>query len=922
VLTRAGLHNRLTWMAAHYGIDETDVLVQKTPAGFDVSVWEFFLPFMVGAELVVARPDGHRDPRYLVELIQRTGVTTVHFVPSMLRAFLAEEGVGGCTSLRRVLCSGEELPTELAARCIELLGGGVGGGTGVGGGAGTELHNLYGPTEASIDVTATRYRGQPGPGVPIGRAIDGVLARVLDGALRPVPPGVPGELYLGGVQLARGYLNRPELTADRFVADLYGAAGERLYRTGDLVRALPDGTLVFLGRSDDQVKVRGVRVEPGETAAVLAAQAGVASAVVVARDDGPSGTWLVGYVVPGPGAALDPERLREAVAAALPDQFVPGFVMLLDELPLTTSGKVDRGALPAPVRTSEPGSRAPSGPVETRLCELFAEVLGLDAVAVDGNFFALGGDSISALRLASLARPAGLRFSPKQVFEAKTPAALALVAEPLVAEHAAAGLTTAGRASALAARDGSGEVPLTPIMRRLLDRAGSYRGFSQSVVLRTPAGLTEPQLRAGMRALLAGHDMLRARLRRDPEGSASLWIDDNGAEPNLDRAAGPPTPDELAVATDAAVRALDPAAGGMLRAVWFDAGGGAPGRLLLVAHHLVVDGVSWRILVGDLERACQGLPLEPVATSFRGWALELARRAPELAGQLPLWRDMLAGGPPRLATRPVDPARDVLSTTRRLVVRVSADVTRTVLTTLPGTLRAQTQDVLLAALLAAAARAGEPTPLVRLEGHGREEELVGLDGRAVDLTRTVGWFTTAFPVRLDASGADVDDVFAGGRTGGTLVKRVRDTLGRLPDHGAGYGVLRYLHPPAAAALAELTEPVIGFNYLGRFDTNAAGDWSLDAGALGGGGDPDMAVAHAVDINVLVDGEGIRSSWTYLPEVVPEATVRRLAEDWVAALRGLVRYGEDPDAAAPAAEDLSLVRVSASQLDRLRQRFES
>jgi amino acid adenylation domain-containing protein/non-ribosomal peptide synthase protein (TIGR01720 family) len=896
VLTRGGLRNRLNWMAAHYGFGPDDVVAQKTPAGFDVSVWEFFLPFMVGARLVVARPDGHRDPAYLIELIRREGVTSVHFVPSMLRAFLAEPGVSECRSLRRVLCSGEELTTELARRAAELLD--------------AELHNLYGPTEATIDVTAVRYEAaHTGPGVPIGRAIDGVRLRVLDAALRPVPPGVPGELYLGGVQLARGYLGQPGLTAASFVADPYGGPGERLYRTGDIVRALPDGTCVYLGRSDHQVKIRGVRVEPGEAEAVLADRPEVAAVAVVPREDGPSGTWLVGYVVPAEGTDADPARLREAVAAALPDQFVPAAIVLLDELPLTGSGKLDRRALPAPVRDSGPASRVPDGPVETLLTELFADVLGMAGVGVDGNFFALGGDSISALRLASLARPAGLGFSPRQVFEAKTPEALALVAEPLAV----------GQVGAATGDDGTGDVPLAPIMHRMLDRGGPYRTFSQSVLLHTPADLTRERLDSAFAEVVAAHDILRGRLVLD--GEPRLYVDPDGAGPVPTRVDGVPGAGALAEAAETASAALDPEAGEMVRAVWFDAGPGARGRLLIVAHHLVVDGVSWRILIGDLAQACRGEAVAPVRTSFRTWTTGLRRRAPELAGQLPVWRSMLAGPPPRLGRRGPDPERDVLSATERLVVRVPRDVTRTVLTSLPRTLRAQTQDVLLAALLAATARAGDPSPLVRLEGHGREEELVGSADDTADLTRTVGWFTSAFPVRLDAGGTDVDDAFAGGPAAGTLVKRVRETLRGLPLRGAGYGVLRHLHPESARELAAFPEPLIGFNYLGRFDSYAEGDWSLDAGVLGGSGDPGMRVSHALDINVLVDDEGLRASFTHLPEVVPTADAQRIADSWVAALHGLVEHGKHPDAAAPSTEDLGLVTVSAGQLDRLRQRFE-
>jgi non-ribosomal peptide synthase protein (TIGR01720 family) len=439
------------------------------------------------------------------------------------------------------------------------------------------------------------------------------------------------------------------------------------------------------------------------------------------------------------------------------------------------------------------------------------------------------------------------------------------------------------------------------------------------VALRTPAGLTEAELVAGLRAVLAGHDMLRARL--GPDGRA-LHVPVAGDEPLLRQVTAPQDTDELAAALSEAAGAealqLDPEGGQMLRAVWFDAGPAERGRLLLVAHHLVVDGVSWRILVGDLARACAGQTVEPVGTSFRAWAHGLVERAPRLADQLPLWRSVLAGPPPRLTAREMDPARDRLGATRRLVVRVPAEVTRAVLTSLPRATRAATQDVLLAALLAATARAGDSAPLIRLEGHGREEALVADS----DLTRTVGWFTTAFPVRLDSSGADLEEVFGGGRAAGTLVRLVRDRLAALPDHGAGYGVLRHLHEPSAAELAALPEPVIGFNYLGRFDAGPAGDWSLDAGALGSGGDPDMPVAHAVDVNVLVDADGLRSSWTYLPEVISEAAVQRLADDWVAALHALVRYSEAPDASAPTAEDLNLVRLSTSQLDRLRKRLES
>ncbi|GAA3291451.1 hypothetical protein GCM10020295_08340 [Streptomyces cinereospinus] len=303
VVPHRGIANRLLWMQHAYRLTAEDRVLQKTPAGFDVSVWEFFWPLITGAALVVARPDGHRDPAYLARLIREQDVTTAHFVPSMLQVFLEEPGAARCTGLRRVLCSGEALPLPLAHRFHRTLP--------------ARLHNLYGPTEASVDVTAVEVLPDAGR-VVIGRPVWNTRAHVLDAALRPVPPGVAGELYLAGVQLARGYLDRPALTAERFLADPYGGPGTRMYRTGDLAAWRPDGTLEFLGRTDHQVKIRGVRVEPGEIEAVLARHPAVARTVVVARDD-----RLVAYVVPAPGQVPDPAALRRHTGAALPEHMVP-----------------------------------------------------------------------------------------------------------------------------------------------------------------------------------------------------------------------------------------------------------------------------------------------------------------------------------------------------------------------------------------------------------------------------------------------------------------------------------------------------------------------------------------------------------------------------------------------------------------------
>ncbi|MEY9850275.1 amino acid adenylation domain-containing protein, partial [Streptacidiphilus sp. BW17] len=381
-VSHAGIVNRLAWMQELPGvaIGVGDRVLQKTPFGFDVSVWEFFWPLVQGAALVLARPGGHREPGYLVELIQGENITVTHFVPSMLETFLREPAAGDCTGLRAVFCSGEALPAPLRDRFLELLGG-------------VPLFNLYGPTEAAVDVTAARCAVSDGAVVPIGGPVANTQVYVLDDRMSPVPVGVEGELYLAGVQLARGYVGRAGLTAERFVASPLGVPGGRLYRTGDLVRWNAGGELVFAGRADEQVKIRGFRIEPGEVQAVLAAHPGLEQVMVTIREDLPGDLRLVAYAVPA-GVDVDADELVSSVRGfageRLPSYMVPSAVVLLEELPLTVNGKLDRVALPAPEYVAGAG-RGPVTVQEELLCQAFAEVLGLDRVGVDDDFFALGG---------------------------------------------------------------------------------------------------------------------------------------------------------------------------------------------------------------------------------------------------------------------------------------------------------------------------------------------------------------------------------------------------------------------------------------------------------------------------------------------------------------------------------------------------
>ncbi|MDN0201310.1 amino acid adenylation domain-containing protein, partial [Streptomyces sp. S.PNR 29] len=407
-----GIVNRLAWMQHEYRIGPDDRVLQKTPFGFDVSVWEFFWPLLEGATLVLARPGGHRDPVYLAELIQHERITITHFVPTMLQAFIQEPEAAACTGLRAVLCSGETLPVGLRDRFRDVLG--------------VPLHNLYGPTEASVDVTACACRESEGSvSVPIGRPVWNTQVYVLDAALRPVPAGVPGELYLAGVQLARGYLNRPAQTAERFLADPHGPAGSRMYRTGDFVHWTADGTLVFLGRTDDQVKIRGFRIELGEIETALAAHQAVAQVTTVVREDQPGDKRIVAYTVPATDRSADATELRAYLAGLLPEYMIPAAFVTLEALPLTPNGKLDRKELPAPEPGAPTGGRGPRTREERILCGLFAGVLGVTDVGIDDSFFDLGGHSLLATRLTSRIRTAlGVEIPVRTLFKSPSVAAL------------------------------------------------------------------------------------------------------------------------------------------------------------------------------------------------------------------------------------------------------------------------------------------------------------------------------------------------------------------------------------------------------------------------------------------------------------------------------------------------------------------
>ena len=704
-----------------------------------------------------------------------------------------------------------------------------------------------------------------------------------------------------------------------------------MYRTGDLARWRSDGVLEFLGRADHQVKLRGFRIEPGEIEAVLLRHPAVAQAVVLAREDGPGQKRLVAYVVAGADREIDVAALRAQLGASLPDYMVPSGFVVLGSLPLTPNGKLDRGALPAPDLTPQV-VRLPRTPQEEVLCALYAEVLGVARVGIDDSFFALGGDSIMSIQLVSRARKAGLEITPRAVFQHQTVAALASSAT-----------VAAGKAAAVA-DIAVGSMAATPIMHWLRERGGLIEGFHQSMLLRLPAGVREADLVGALQAVIDHHDALRLRLEVSGAGEWGLEIAPCGAVAARDclrrvevdghDAAGL----RACIGAEAAAAAdrLSPAAGRLLQAVWFDAGDRAAGRLLLSIHHLAVDGVSWRILVPDLAAcwaavAAGRLPeLSPRGTSYRGWGQRLVEEA-QAAGrvaELSQWLGMLSGRSVSLFDGVLDAGRDIAGTARHLTVELPAALTGALLTQVAAAFHGGINDVLLSSLVVAVAdwgrrrgRPGGPAVLVDLEGHGREEIFAD-----VDLSRTVGWFTSLYPVRLDPGAIDIAEAMAGGAALGRAVKSVKEQLRGLKDNGLGYGLLRYLNAQTAARLAGYGAAQLGFNYLGRFAAGEGQDWGIaaEAGALGGGGDAGMPLGHGVEVNALTldgaDGARLCASWTWAPALLDEAAVGELARGWFAALEALVRHAALPAAGGRTPSDLPLVDLSQAEIERLESHY--
>jgi len=936
IVSHRAVGNHMHWLRDHFALKASDCFLQKTAFSFDAAGTEFYAPLLVGARLIMAQAGGQQDSSYLARMITEHGVTILQLVPSLLRVLLDEPEFVRCESLRRVICAGEALPAELQARFAACPGL-----------KGAELHNFYGPTEAAIDVTYWPHQHADGRSiVPIGRPLANTQTYLLSSELELVPVGVAGELYIGGENLARGYLKRPELTAAAFIPDAFSREpGGRLYGTGDLARYLPDGNIEYLGRIDHQVKVRGFRIELGEIETALNQHPGVGESAVIAHEDGGGNKRLVAYVVAEPGYSLSGpsnKELREFLKAKLPEYMVPSALVLLESLPLTPNGKVDRRALPAP-----DGARpdlgesfvAPRTPVEELLAGIWAEVLGVKQVGIRDNFFELGGDSILSIQVVGKAGRQGIRVTPRQLFQ-----------HPTICELA----TVVGTAASIQAEQGPvvGPAPLTPIQQWFFEQnLAEPHHWNHAILLTVGQALDATLLEKAVRQLLAHHDALRMRFVQTESGweqTNAGWdeedrgsriedrgsrIEDRGSRiedcdprssvpfTRFDLSAVPAGEQSAAIeARSAGLQAsLNLSQGPLVRVALFDLGPRQSSRLLILIHHLVVDGVAWRILLEDLMTAYQQLSqggdvqMPPKTTSFKHWARKLTAYAQtaELKQELPYW---LAPARAQAATLPVDypegRSANTAGNAQTISVSLTGEETRALLQEVPNTYRTQINDVLMTALARSFSQwTGERTLLVDMEGHGREAIF-----DEVDLSRTVGWFTTIFPVLLNLAKAPGP---------GEALKSVKEQIRAIPGRGIGYGLLRYLSGDGevAAQLRQLPQAEASFNYLGQFDQvlPESSPFGPAPESVGPVHSPRAERRYLLEVNAFISGGRLQLEWAYNEQIHRRETIARLAEEYTSALRTLIAHCLSPEAAQAGGytpSDFPLARLEQSKLDWL------
>ncbi len=908
LVTHANVARLFSATTHWYGFNEKDRWTLFHSYAFDVSVWELWGALLHGGSIVVVPYWVSRDPVAYRDLLVKEQVTILCQTPSAFRQLIQADLTDAPAkfALREIIFAGEALELQSLKPWVERYGDQK-----------PRLINMYGITETTVHVTyriITRADIDAGTGSVIGEPIPDLYILLLDERGEPVPVGVPGEIWVGGPGVADGYLNRPELTAQRFVTDPFDPLhATKLYRSGDLARRLPDGDLEFLGRIDLQVKIRGFRIELGEIEAALKQCPGVADAAVIAREDTPGDKRLAAYIIGKDSSPLDALALRNALTETLPPYMIPAHFIKVPVLPLNANGKLDRGKLPAPQADDQSQNNnqrsfvEPRSETERKIADAWAAVLRIERVGADDNFFALGGDSILSIQVVAKCRQAGItNFTTRDLFEHPTVAALARCIDSR--EH---------RDIAPAARP-AGAVSLTPIQNWFFEQNFTPPDYwNQAFVFEVPHDLDHALLARALTAVCDHHDAFRLRFANDGASWSARLAD--GA-PQVDVISH----DLSAIDVDAqrshieSISAaeqskLDIAQGSLIRAVHFALGKGKPGRLMLAAHHLAIDGVSWRILLEDLEAAysalAQGRPvnLPPHSSSFQAHAARLAAyaRDPHVTATAPVWLRMLDA--PAAALPVVSHETSLEAEVTSLTVELDPTETTALLQDVPTAYRTQINDALLTALASALRKTtGGTSFLIEMEGHGREDIGAGLD-----LSRSIGWFTSLFPLRLDLN-ADASV--------GSALKSIKEQTRAIPDRGLSYGLLRYNAEDATVRtkLASAQRPQILFNYLGQFD-QVTRDSSLFAFAPESAGPwhaPQNKRTHALEVLAQIRSGKLSVEWIFGEKQIARATVERLATDFIAQLKAIIRHCREPQNAGRTPSDFPLLSLTQDQVDEL------
>ncbi|MEH2216142.1 MAG: amino acid adenylation domain-containing protein [Nostoc sp.] len=897
--------NLMNWFVTEFDFTCNDRVLLISSLSFDLTQKNIYAPLLVGGELHLLSSECY-DAAQIAESVCNKQVTWLNCTPSAFYPLIDQGDKSLCMkkTLKYVFLGGEPISISRLKVWLDSIP------------CKTQIVNTYGPTECT-DICAAYRVAQPEQWleklVPIGKPIHNAKVYILDENLKPLPVGMVGELYVGGEGVGRGYINNLDLTLAKFVSDPFSnKPGARLYKSGDLARYLADGNIEYLGRIDHQVKIRGFRIELGEIEVAINQYPAVKETVVVVSEESVNSKRLVAYVVPQKEQTLAIAELRSFLESKLPHYMLPSAFVCLEALPLTPNGKVDRKALPVPdTARPELGKElvAPRNFVEAKLAEIWAEVLGVDKVGIFDNFFELGGDSILAIVVITRANQAGLQLSVKQLFQHQTVAGLASVAVAKKVKQAEQGLIT-------------GLAALTPIQYWFFEQnLLEPHHWNQAVLLEVKQVLDLDVLEKSVQQLLLHHDALRLRFEQTESSWQQIIASPDAELPwiHLDFSALSASEQELAIETAATKlqASLNLSTGPLIRVALFDLGQ-QPSHLLIVIHHLAVDGVSWRILLEDLETVYQQLSqgkkaqLPAKTTSFKYWSQCLQEYAQSATLQQE-WDYWLSPCWQEIAPLPVDfsDGNNTVEQVRNISIFLTVEQTKVLLKEVPKAYNTQINDILLTALVQAFSQwTGNNSLLLALEGHGREEIFDD-----VDFSRTLGWLTSIFPVLLDL-GKTSDPVES--------LKVVKEQLRGIPNKGMGYGVLRYLSHDTTRveALRSLPQAEVVFNYLGQFDQTFSDSsiFRISQKSQGQTRSSGNHETYLLNINALVIDNQLRVNWAYSEKIHRRSTIERLAQEFLEALLVLVTHCQSPEDRGYTPSDFPEADLIQQDLDRFLEKI--